>query len=147
MTAEKKALARQAVDAAERNLLNLTIPSGVRMVSWRERHVIRPIAEVELRARPFGLFVNDTGGEVVGAVMVRFKKQRFEGRGGQPAADLLRRAVEAPVGHEVVAEYCIAIDAFADQTFVAPIRTKRLRQECEDAMYDLVGAWRVRTTA
>ena len=116
-------------------------------IGWRERDIIRPIAEVVLRARPFALFVNETVGDVVGAVMIRFRKQRFEGRGGQHAADLLRRAVEALVPREAVAEYCIAMNVFADQIYVAPTRTKHLRQECEDAIYDLVGAWRVRTTA
>jgi hypothetical protein len=145
LKSERKAIAHQAIDAAVRSGARVTLPSGVRLVSWNERNLIQPIADVSLRARPFALLVNEANHQVSGAMMVRFKKQPFVGRGGLLAADLLRRAVEARVGHEVVPAHCIVVDAFADEVFVAPTKTKRLRQECEDAMYDLLGAWQVRS--
>lgn len=147
MQADRKRLAQEATTAAERNLAALTLPTGLRLESWTERHIIRPIDAVALRARPFALLVDENAEAVVGAMMLRFKKQAFESRSGPLAADLLRRAIEAHVGHEVSPKHCLVVDAFADQTYVAPTRTQRLRRECEDGMYALVGEWRARTAA
>lgn len=147
MRIDRKLLAQEAVNAAERNLSAIRLPKGLQLVSWNERQIIRPIETVELRARPFALLVDEHADAVVGAMLVRFKKQPFESRSGQLAADLLRRAVEAHVDHEVVPKHCLVVDAFADRTYIAPTRTQRLRRECEDGMYALVGEWRARTAA